>query len=129
MNAVTDLSFANQANVFQQALSPDAIRRSAPAVFAQAAHECTTARYTFIPTERVLGGLMDAGFVPVQANQAKSRQPGHEQHARHVVRLRRRFETIQLKDSVPELSAARDNSGNHERELMRRTRAISTNSA
>ena len=53
--------------------------------------------YTFIPTERLLCGLMDAGFV--QANQARSRQPGHEQHARHVVRLRRRFETIQLKNT------------------------------
>jgi hypothetical protein len=42
-------------------------------------------------------------FVPVQADQAKSRQPGREQHARHVVRLRRRFDTIQLKDSVPEI--------------------------
>jgi hypothetical protein len=67
------------------------------------AHKCTTSRYRFIPTERVLGGLMSAGFVPVQANQAKSRQPGREQHARHVVRLRRRFDTIQLKDSVPEI--------------------------
>jgi hypothetical protein len=103
MNAVTDLSFSAHAYAFQEAMSLDAIRRGAPAVFAQSAHECTTAKYTFIPTERVLHGLMTAGFIPVQANQARSRRPGHEQHARHVVRLRRRFETNQLKDSLTEI--------------------------
>lgn len=128
MNAVTNLSFATQANVFQQALSLDAIRRSAPAVFAQAAHECTTARYTFIPTERVLCGLMDAGFIPVQANQAKSRLPGHEHHARHVVRLRRRFETIELKDSVPEIVFLNSHDGSSAYQLrLGIFRAICTN--
>jgi hypothetical protein len=128
MNAVTDLSFATQANIFQQALSLDAIRRSAPAVFAQAAHECTTARYTFIPTERVLCGLKDAGFIPVQANQAKSRLPGHEHHARHVVRLRRRFETIELKDSVPEIVFLNSHDGSSAYQLrLGIFRAICTN--
>jgi hypothetical protein len=128
MNAVTELSFASQANVFQQALSLDAIRRSAPAVFAQAAHECTTARYTFIPTERVLHGLMGAGFVPVQANQTKSRHPGRVQHARHVVRLRRRFETIELKDSVPEIVFLNSHDGSSAYQLrLGIFRAICTN--
>lgn len=103
MNAVTPLSFATQANAFQDALSLDVIRRNAPAVFAHAAHERTSPKYTFIPTERVLEGLMGAGFVPVQASQAKTRHPDREQHARHVVRLRRRFETIALRDSIPEI--------------------------
>jgi Domain of unknown function (DUF932) len=103
MNASTALSFASQTSAFQQALPVDVIRRNAPAVFAQSAHQCTSAKYTFIPTERVLTGLMDAGFVPVQASQARSRLPGREHHARHVVRLRRRFETIELKDSIPEI--------------------------
>jgi hypothetical protein len=128
MNAVTDLSFASRANVFQQALSLDAIRRSAPAVFAQSAHGCTTARYTFIPTERILHGLMGAGFVPVQANQTRSRHPGREQHARHVVRLRRRFETIQLKDSVPEIVFLNSHDGTSAYQLrLGIFRAICTN--
>ena len=52
-------------------LSLDALRERAPAVFASAAHERTSAKYTFIPTERVLSGLMNAGFVPVDARQTQ----------------------------------------------------------
>ena len=61
-----------------------------------------TAVATFIPTERVLAGLINVGFVPVGATQTptRSRSP---LHARHVVRLRRRFETVQLNDSVLEI--------------------------
>ena len=46
--------------------------------------------------------LMGAGFVPVAARQARTRR-GSPMHARHVVRLRRRFETVQLRDAVPEI--------------------------
>jgi hypothetical protein len=59
-------------------------------------------KYTFIPTERVLTGLMQAGFVPVEARQTQTRAAS-PLHARHVVRLRRRFETVALRDSIPEL--------------------------
>ena len=45
----------------------------APAVFAESAHERTSSNYTFIPTERVLTGLMQAGFVPVEARQTRAR--------------------------------------------------------
>jgi hypothetical protein len=60
---------------------------------------------TFIPTERVLTGLMQAGFVPVEARQNRAKHS--VEHARRLVRLRCRFEcrfeTVQLKDSVPEV--------------------------
>jgi hypothetical protein len=36
-------------------------------VIAQSAHERASASYTFVPTERVLTGLMQAEFVPVEA--------------------------------------------------------------
>ncbi|HEY0799195.1 MAG TPA: DUF932 domain-containing protein, partial [Steroidobacteraceae bacterium] len=88
-------------NVFGRSLSLDDIRRRAPAVFAGAAHERTSGTYTFIPSERVLSGLMQAGFVPVEARQTRARRS--IDHARHVIRVRRRFETIQLRDSVPEV--------------------------
>lgn len=102
MNAIPNLSFASHANVFAGALSLDAVRQRAPAVFAVSPHERTSAKYTFIPTERVLSGLMNTGFVPVDARQTHARRAS-PLHARHVVRLRRRFETVQLKDSVPEV--------------------------
>ncbi len=102
MNAIPNLAFGSHANAFDRALSLEAVRQRAPAVFAVSPHERTSAKYTFLPTERVLSGLMNAGFVPVDARQTHARRAS-PLHARHVVRLRRRFETVQLKDSVPEV--------------------------
>jgi len=103
MNAIPNLSFASHANVFDvDTLSLDAVRQRAPAVFAPSAHERMSLKYTFVPSERVLSGLMSAGFVPVDARQTHTRRAS-PLHARHVVRLRRRFETVQLRDSIPEV--------------------------
>lgn len=101
MNA-NALSFASSGNILNGALTLDAVRQRAPAVFAHSAHERMSAKYTFVPSERVLSGLMQAGFVPVEARQTHTRRTS-PLHARHVVRLRRRFETVQLRDSVPEV--------------------------
>jgi hypothetical protein len=102
MNTTFANSFSSHANVFSDALSLDAVRQRAPAVFALSPHERMSPKYTFIPTEWVLSGLMQAGFVPVDARQTVARRAS-VMHARHVVRLRRRFETVQLKDAVPEV--------------------------
>jgi hypothetical protein len=102
MNATSDLSFPSHANVFNGGLSLEAVRSRAPAVFAASAHERLSSKYTFVPSERVLTGLMGAGFLPVEARQASARR-GSPLHARHVVRLRPRFDTVQLKDSIPEV--------------------------
>jgi hypothetical protein len=128
MDTSSHISFASHANAFAGALSLEAVRQRAPAVFAPSAHERMSSKYTFIPTERVLSGLMRAGFVPVDARQTAARRASPI-HARHVVRLRRRFETVQLRDSVPELSRARDNSGNHEDSVMPRRRSARWNSS
>ncbi|MGE0465318.1 MAG: DUF932 domain-containing protein [Steroidobacteraceae bacterium] len=102
MNAVSIHAFDSSANVFSGSLSLNDVRLRAPAVFAPSAHARTSPKYTFIPTERVLSGLMGAGFMPVAARQAQTRRAS-PMHARHVVRLRRRFETVQLRDAVPEI--------------------------
>ena len=102
MNASPDLSFVTHDNLFGRTLSLDALRQQVPAVFAPSADDHRSLRYTFIPTERVLDGLMQAGFVPVEARQTRTRSAS-PLHARHVVRLRRRLETVQLRDSTPEL--------------------------
>jgi hypothetical protein len=92
---------ASYAHLSDRMLGLDDLRRSAPAVFATGASARTGRSYTFIPTGRVVEGLMDAGFLPVAARQTRSR--GGIEHARHVVRLRRRFETVQLRDAIPEI--------------------------
>ena len=102
MKTMLDTSFSSRASAFTQPLTFDALRERAPAVFANGAHERTSSKYTFIPTERVLSGLMSAGFVPMDVRQAQTRTAS-PLHARHILRLRRRFETVQLKDSIPEI--------------------------
>jgi hypothetical protein len=97
-----NLQLVSRDSVFGQTLTLDNVRAQAPAVFAERAHESRSARYTFIPTNQVLAGLMNAGFVPVEARQATTRSKSAA-HARHVVRLRRRYESVQLRDAVPEI--------------------------
>jgi hypothetical protein len=102
MNSMSDVSFASHSNALARELSLEGVRHKAPAVFAASAHERMSPRYTFIPTERVLTGLINVGFVPVDARQTHTRSTSLL-HARHVVRLRRRVETVQLNDSVLEI--------------------------
>jgi hypothetical protein len=104
MNSVVT-SLANyqlsHSSAFQHTLSPEVLRERVPAVYAAGADERTSTSYTFISTERVLAALGSAGFLPVEARQAvRARNP---MHARHLIRLRRRYETIQLRDAIPEI--------------------------
>ena len=101
MDTSANVSFSHYANIHSNSLTLDDVRQCAPAVFAESAHERASASYTFVPTDRILTGLMRAGFVPVDARQTRARCG--TLHARHVIRLRRRVETIQLRDSVPEI--------------------------
>jgi hypothetical protein len=91
----------SHSSAFQATLSSDTLRQRVPAVFAPGAHERTSSSYTFISTARVLDALRLAGFEPVEARQATRARSSV--HARHLVRLRRRFETIQLRDAIPEI--------------------------
>lgn len=102
MNAMSTLSLPPITNVFERGLSLDEIRERAPAVFASDADPRVSSKYTFIPTDRLLAGLMNAGFIPMTARQTLPRRK-NAFHTRHMLRLRRRFETVQLKDAVPEI--------------------------
>lgn len=110
MNAISDLSFSSHASAFDRGLSLEALRARAPAVFGPTAHERLSSRYTHISSERVLTGLMNAGFIPVDARQTQARR-GSPLHARHVIRLRRRYETVALKDSIPEVVVTNSHDG------------------
>lgn len=111
MNTNIDVYSPSYANVFDCSLTLEALRARAPAVFASYPHERVTRKYTFIETSRVVSGLMGAGFLPVEARQAQTRSMS-PLHARHVVRFRRRYESISLADqSIPELLLLNDHSG------------------
>lgn len=91
----------SHSSAFHTTLSAEALRERVPAVFAPSPHARTSSSYTFIATDRVLAALSSAGFLPVEARQAsRAKSPIH---ARHLIRLRRRFETVQLRDAIPEI--------------------------
>jgi Domain of unknown function (DUF932) len=102
MNAAIEILAPRVTRGFSNGLSLEEVRERAPAVFTESAHRRMSSRYTFIQTQRVLGGLMEAGFVPVDARQSKTRRSS-PQHARHLIRLRRRDESVQIDGAVPEI--------------------------
>jgi hypothetical protein len=69
-------------------LSLDQVRRVAPSIFAEGAHSSRSERYAYIPTAEVLRGLLDAGFQPFMAGQARTRIEGKREFTRHMLRLR-----------------------------------------
>jgi hypothetical protein len=101
IDALVD-STAARSSAFADALAPAELHDRTPAAFASAAHANTSPTYSFLPTRRVLEALGQAGFVPVGAAQTRTRAD-RRYAARHAIRLRRRYETVQLTDSIPEI--------------------------
>lgn len=69
-------------------LGDDEIRRYAPSIFAESAHESRSTRYTYIPTIDVLNALRREGFQPFMACQTRVRDGGKQEHTKHMLRLR-----------------------------------------
>lgn len=69
-------------------LSDDQIRRVAPSIFAEAAHESRSERYSYIPTAAVLNELRKEGFQPFAVTQTRVRDEGKREHTKHMIRLR-----------------------------------------
>ncbi len=69
-------------------LSDEEIRAVAPSIFAEAAHESRSSRYTYIPTINVLSGLRNEGFQPFMACQTRVRDDAKREHTKHMLRLR-----------------------------------------
>jgi Domain of unknown function (DUF932) len=94
-------SQSSYSTAFLGALSFESLRQRVPAAFAPSAHESRSSSYRFIPTATVIEALGSVGFNPVEARQAvRARSPVH---ARHMIRFRRQFETVALRDAVPEI--------------------------
>lgn len=69
-------------------LVDDQLRRIAPSIFAENAHESRSQRYTYIPTIDVLNGLRREGFQPYMVCQGSTRVPGKADFTKHMVRMR-----------------------------------------
>lgn len=69
-------------------LSDDKLRQVAPSIFAEAAHDSRSERYTYIPTSTVLAGLRKEGFEPFMVCQTRVRDEGKRDFTKHMLRLR-----------------------------------------
>ncbi len=82
--------FSANAHIVRSAspLTDEAIARVAPSIFASAAHESRSERYTYIPTGDVLSALRREGFQPFMACQTRVRLQDKKEHTKHMIRLR-----------------------------------------
>jgi hypothetical protein len=114
-------SFARGASSVRQAepLTDDQLRRVAPSVFAEAAHESRSARYAYIPTSDILAGLRREGFEVFSATQARARSEDRREHTKHLLRLRHASQlTGQQADSVPEIVVLNSHDGSSSYQMM-----------
>jgi len=99
------------------ALTDDQIRRVAPSVFAEEAHDSRSARYAYIPTIEVLRGLRAEGFEVFSATQAKARAEDRREHTKHLLRLRHASQVAGA-DSVPEIVLLNSHDGTSSYQLI-----------
>ena len=93
---------ATYSNAFGSTITLDALRRTAPAVFANSASPKTKHTYRFIPTNEVVNALLDAGFEISAAAQTKGRAGSDPNYAKHMLRFRLARESIILNEVLPE---------------------------
>lgn len=98
-------------------LTDDQIRSAAPSVFAVAAHDSRSDRYTHIPTAAVLDGLRREGFNPYEVRQGGTRIEGKREFTKHLIRLRREG-AVTVGDSVRELVLLNSHDGTSAYQLM-----------
>jgi hypothetical protein len=70
-------------------LSDDALRRSAPSVFAAAPQPSVSERYAFVPTAQIVSRLRDVGWVPVSAFEQRVRLDERRGFQKHLLRFQR----------------------------------------
>src|SRR2546430_16271561 len=109
---------SDRGSAFAGALASSDLHERTPAAFAQTAYEGTSPRYVFLSTACVLETLAQAGFLPVAAAQTRT-SAERRLHARHAIRLRRRYEYVALKDTIPELLLVNGHDGRTATQLRR----------
>lgn len=107
--------------VAQRPLTESEIRSVAPSVFAEAAHDSRSARYSYIPTSTILHGLQREGFEVFSARQSRTRQADKAEHTKHLLRLRHRSHlgtAADSSDSVPEILLLNSHDGTSSYQMM-----------
>lgn len=86
----------------RQPMTVDMLRQRAPSAFAEAPSARVSDKYEFIPTTKVIGLLEREGWVPVLANQSKSRIEGGADTVRHMITFQN-ASVARIGQDIPEL--------------------------
>lgn len=70
-----------------QHLEMEQIAAAVPSIFADEKHSSRSARYEYVDTREVLGGLIHEGFQPVEVRQGGSRDDAKRGFTKHMIRL------------------------------------------
>jgi hypothetical protein len=93
-------------------LTQDQLRAVAPSIFAPAAHDSRSARYTYIPTIDVVEALRAEGFEPFYAAQSRTRDLERRDYTRHMLRLRHVDQVARaVGDEIPEIALINSHDG------------------
>lgn len=118
MQLATRFHNANQLRA-DRPLEDEQLRRIAPSIFAEAAHDSRSARYTYIPTIDVLSALRKEGFMPYQVAQSRVRDESRRDFTRHMLRLRRADVVArQVGDEIPEIVLVNSHDGTSSYQMM-----------
>ena len=94
---------ANQIRSYnQKSLTLEQVERVAPSIFASQPWEGVSAKYTFIPTIKVVESLMSEGWQIMQASQNRTRIAEKKFFTKHLIRFRRENE-LAINDVFPEI--------------------------
>lgn len=103
----------------QQPMTMEALRRAAPSVFAESAHDSRSARYAYVATQEILAGLSREGFAVYSAKQSAARSDEKRGHTKHMLRLRHASQTaLCVGDSVPEIVLVNSHDGSSSYQMM-----------
>jgi len=93
-------------------LSLEQIRSTAPSVFAERPYDAMSERYRFFPTVHVVEGLMQQGFLPVRAQQSRTRIEGKGDFTKHLLRFRHAsMADSAVSSTVPEIVLVNSHDG------------------
>jgi hypothetical protein len=94
-------------------LDDDQLRRCAPSIFAASLWGRMSGRYRMVPTIEVVAMLRDRGFLPVRAQQSRTRIAGKGDFTRHMIRFRHadHLSPLAVGSEVPELVLVNSHDG------------------
>jgi hypothetical protein len=79
----------NTTNFKAVALSEEALHAKAPSIFASGPMQGVSDRYTFVPTARIVSGLEEHDWVPVDVEEQSIRNEARRGFQKHMIRFRR----------------------------------------